>query len=185
MLSVMRHVELAELERGLPEIRRAPSAAGTVELIVARPAEGEREVLVEARLDPVGGLAGDNWHARGDGGDPEYRDRQLTLMNARSAAIVARTRERWPLAGDQLYVDLDLGVANLPPGTRLELGTAVIEVTALPHRGCGKFSQRFGVDAMKFVNSGVGRQLNLRGVNARIVRGGIVRTGDAIRRNGR
>jgi MOSC domain-containing protein YiiM len=146
---------------------------------VRRPAEDEREVVAEASLDPVEGLVGDSWHARSNGSaDP---DTQLTLMNARSAALVARTPERWPLAGDQLYVDLDLSVANLPPGTRLSVGSAVIEVSPVPHRGCGKFSRRFGVDAMKFVNSGAGRELNLRGINARIVTGGIVRTGDSIR----
>lgn len=168
--------ELAVLESGLAEIRRSPAAAGTVALIVRRPFAGEREVLAEAVLDPVQGLVGDYWH--GQGNDP---DTQLTLMNARVAALVARVPDRWPLAGDQLYVDLDLSGANLPPGTRLKLGTAVIEVTAEPHRGCGKFVRRFGVDAMRFVNSGVGRELNLRGINARIVGGGTVRAGDAIR----
>jgi len=103
-------------------------------------------------------------------------------MNARAAALVAGSRERWPLAGDQLYVDLDLGLANLPPGTRLYVGSAVIQVTAEPHRGCGKFSRRFGVDAMRWVNSAVGRELNLRGINARIVRPGTVRPGDPIRK---
>jgi MOSC domain-containing protein YiiM len=168
--------DLAVLEGGLTEIRRSPAAAGTVALIVRRPSPGEREVLAEGKLDPVQGLVGDRWH--GEGGD---RDTQLTLMNARVAAVVARVPDRWPLAGDQLYVDLDLSGANLPPGTRLKLGTAVIEVTAEPHQGCGKFVRRFGVDAMRFVNSRAGRELNLRGINATIVSGGTVRTGDAIR----
>jgi MOSC domain-containing protein YiiM len=101
-------------------------------------------------------------------------------MNARMATLVARTRDRWALAGDQLYVDLDLSGTNLPPGTRLDVGSAVIEVTSQPHRGCGKFATRFGVDALRFVNSDIGRELNLRGVNARIVTGGTLRTGDAI-----
>jgi MOSC domain-containing protein YiiM len=104
------------------------------------------------------------------------------VMNARSAALVAGARERWSLAGDQLYVDFGLGYGDLPPGTRLAVGSAVIEITAEPHRGCGKFAARFGVDALKFVNSAVGRELNLRGVNARIVEGGVVRAGDSIRR---
>ena len=165
----------------MPDVRRSPADDGTVELIVRRPAEGEREVLAEAALDEDLGLVGDGWHARGT----PHPDRQLTLMNARSAALVAGSRERWPLAGDQLFVDLALGEANLPPGTRLAVGSAVIEVTAEPHRGCGKFSRRFGVDAMKFVNSAAGRELNLRGINARVVRAGTVRTGDAIRRDPR
>ena len=180
----MQQVELTALEDGLAEIRRAPAEVGTVVLIVRRPAEDEREVLAEAELDPVQGLVGDGWLARGSGATEDgsaHPDMQLTVMNARVTALVAQAPDRWPLAGDQLYVDLDLSVANLPPGTRLNVGSAVIEVTAEPHRGCGKFSRRFGLDALRFVNSGVGRELNLRGINARIVAGGTVRTGDAVR----
>jgi MOSC domain-containing protein YiiM len=173
----MQYVERQELEDGLDEVRRSPRE-GSVELIVRRPSEEEREVLGEALLDPVQGVVGDRWYARGSG----KRDRQLTLMNARAAALIARTPERWPLAGDQLYVDFDLSDEHLPPGARLEIGSAVVEVTAEPHLGCGKFSRRFGVDALKFVNSDVGRDLNLRGINARIVTAGTVRTGDVIRR---
>ena len=180
----MTQVELGALERGLAEIRRSPTGAGTVELIVRRPAEDRREVIAEAELDPVEGLVGDGWRARGssatDDGSP-HPDMQLTLMNARVAALVTQAPDGWPLAGDQLYVDLDLSVANLPPGTRLHVGAAVIEVTAEPHRGCGKFARRFGVDALRFVNSATGRELNLRGINTRIVSGGTVRAGDAIR----
>jgi MOSC domain-containing protein YiiM len=105
---------------------------------------------------------------------------QLNIMNARSTALVAQGRDRWPLAGDQLYVDLDLSGRNLPPGTRLALGTAVIEVTAIPHTGCSKFVSRFGAEAMKFVNSPVGRELNLRGICARVVEPGTVRAGDRV-----
>ena len=175
----MPHARLSLLGTGVSEIRDSPRDEGTVELIVRRPAEGEREVLTEATLDEEKGLVGDGWHGRGT----PHPDRQLTLMNARAAALVAGSPERWPLAGDQLYVDLDLGEANLPAGTRLCVGSAVIEVTAEPHRGCGKFSRRFGVDAMRWVNSAVGRELNLRGINARIVVGGTVRTGDPIGRD--
>jgi hypothetical protein len=183
----MDHAELASLEEGLAAVRRAPKDGGTIELIARRPAENEREVLEEAKLDPVEGLVGDCWPVKGSSstadGSP-HPGRQLTLMNARAAALVAGSRERWPLAGDQLYLDLDLSKSNLPPGTRLELGSAVIEITDQPHTGCGKFSRRFGVDAMKFVNSVEGRKLNLRGVNARIVSGGTVRTGDVVRKTG-
>jgi MOSC domain-containing protein YiiM len=140
-------------------------------------------VVAEAQLDTERGLMGDNWLTRGSRSTHDgsaHPDMQLTLMNARSAALIAGKPERRQLAGDQLYVDFDLSVDNLPPGTRLKLGDATVEITEIPHRGCGKFSSRFGVDALKFVNSEVGRQLNLRGVNARIVEGGVVRTGDAV-----
>ena len=176
----MTHATLDALEAGVAEVRRAPMDGGTVELIVRRPAEDERETL-----DPAEGLLGDNWRTRGSRATEDgsaHPDLQLTLMNARVTALVARTRERWPLAGDQLYVDLDLSEANLPVGTRLEVGSAVVELTAIPHTGCGKFARRFGVEALKFVNSPVGRELHMRGRNARVVSGGTVRTGDTVRK---
>ncbi|HEX8067235.1 MAG TPA: hypothetical protein VF520_12020 [Thermoleophilaceae bacterium] len=181
----MDHVPLDVLEAGIAKVRGSPPDGGRVELIVRRPSEGEREPVDAAELDPVEGLVGDNWRTRGSRATEDgsaHPDLQLTLMNARAAALVAQTRERWPLAGDQLFVDLDLSEANLPAGTRLEIGSAVIEITAIPHTGCGKFVRRFGVDASKLVNSPVGRELNLRGRNARVVTGGPVRTGDPIRK---
>jgi hypothetical protein len=170
------------LEAGLDGVRAAPADTGRVELIVRRPEVDAREVVDEATLDAGGGLVGDNWHVKPSlkTGAPNP-EAQLTVMNARVTALVAgEDRERWALAGDQLYVDLDLSYRNLPPGTRLQVGEAVIEVTEEPHRGCGKFSSRFGVEALKFVNSAVGRELNMRGINTRIVTGGVVRTGDAV-----
>jgi len=175
------HRSTAELEAGLAVIRAAPRDGGRVECIVRRPRAGEREVLDEARIDVDRGMIGDDWATRAcrltADGSP-HRDMQLTIMNARVAALVARTADRWPLAGDQLYVDMNLGAANLPAGTRLAIGSAVIEVTAVPHRGCAKFAERFGHDALRLVNSAAGRELNLRGVNARVVRSGTVRIGD-------
>jgi hypothetical protein len=183
--SDMSHVPLSALEDGLDAVRLAPKDTGTVELIVRRPAEDEREVLARARLDPIEGLTGDNWrmrsNSRHEDGSPRTTT-QLTLMNARAAALVAGALERWPLAGDQLFVDLDLSYANLPPGTALQVGSAMLEVTDEPHHGCGKFARRFGVDALKFVNSQPGRELNLRGIYTRIVTGGTIRAGDAIRK---
>ena len=171
------HLEYAALEAGLDEIRRAPHDDGKVELIVRRPAMDERETLTEAHLDEAAGLVGDDWRNRS--ADPA---RQVTVMNARAAALVATQRERWALAGDQLFVDLDLSGANLPPGTRLEVGSAVLEVSSAPHRGCKKFAARFGLEALRFVNSEAGYALNVRGINTRVVRGGVVRPGDVIRK---
>jgi MOSC domain-containing protein YiiM len=181
--TTVRHLDRAELEAGLDEIRRAPRDNGVLALIVRRPDVEKREVLEEAMLDLEQGLIGDNWKERGsrataDGsGHPEM---QLNVMNVRSTALVAQDRERWQLAGDQLYVDLDLSGENLPPGTRLRLGGAVIEVTPIPHTGCKKFVARFGAEAMKFVNSPVGRELNLRGICAKVVEPGPIRAGDRI-----
>ena len=173
----MSHRSADELTAGLAEVARSPVGRGTLELIVRRPVVDERELRDAAELDTEVGLVGDNWSARGTP-DP---DRQLTLMNARAAALVAVDPERWPLAGDQLYVDLHLGEAELPPGTRLAIGdTAVIEVTDKPHTGCSKFSARFGVDALRVVNSPPGRALNLRGINARVVIAGTIRVGDKV-----
>jgi hypothetical protein len=182
----MGYLDANELAAGLEDIRRAPADAGTVELIVRRPAEDEREVLAEGRLTAEDGLVGDHWRARGsrstpDGSaDPEC---QLTLMSARVVNLLAGgDRAGWAQAGDQLYVDLDLSVVNLPPGTHLAIGTAVIEVTEPPHTGCAKFSARFGSEALRFVNSAEGRALRMRGLNARVVEPGVVVPGDAVRR---
>jgi MOSC domain-containing protein YiiM len=165
-----------ELLAGLDHIRSSPADGGTVELIVRRPAVDLREVLDEGDLDTVVGLVGDRWHL----GSSPTNDSQLTVINARLAQLIASERQNWSLAGDQLYVDLDLSVENLPTGTRLSVGGAVIEVSEVPHTGCAKFSARFGTEALKFVNKGPGRELRLRGLNARVVEAGKVRVGDTI-----
>lgn len=174
---------LVELEAGLPAVRQSPANGGELRLIVRRPAEGLREVVTAAELDCAEGLVGDNWRARGsrmtaDGA--AHPDMQLTIINSRAIDLVALASERWPLAGDQLYVDLDLSVANLPPGTRLKIGTAQIEVTAEPHNGCRLFAKRYGKDAVRFVNSAEGKALRLRGLNAKVVASGRIRVGDRV-----
>ncbi len=181
----MDHVDNALLEAGLDNIRGAPRAEGRVELIVCRPTPGARRVLDEASLDTTAGLVGDGWLARGNRHTPDGSANpaeQLTLMNARAAALIAGPVDRWPLAGDQLYVEFDLSGEHLPPGTRVAIGTAVVTISEEPHTGCAKFSQRFGRDALRFVNSPAGRALNLRGINTKIVESGIVRVGDTIRK---
>lgn len=177
----MKHLTTEELEAGLDQIRQSPKDQGALELIVRRPQTGEREVLETAELNLLEGLAGDSWRARVSGraaDEPPNPDTQLNIMNSRAIALVAQEKARWPLAGDQLFIDLDLSAENLPPGRRFALGSAVIEVTAKPHNGCKKFEARFGLDAMNFVNSPVGKQLHLRGINAKVVQAGVVRIGD-------
>ena len=176
---------MAELEAGLDQIRAAPKDEGVLQLIVRRPRVEAREVLEEGELNLSDGLVGDCWKTRGssstrDGSaNPEM---QLNIMNARVTDLVAQEKSRWQLAGDQLYIDMDLSAENLPPGTQLAIGSAVIEVTAPPHLGCRKFVARFGVEAMKFVNSLVGRELHLRGINAKVVQPGMIRVGQVVRK---
>lgn len=180
-----RHRSPDELEASLDHIRQSPADHGTIELIVRRPWVDEREILETGHLSREEGLEGDNWKQRGNPKTPDggaHPDMQLNIMNARAAAAVAGPIERWALAGDQLYMDLDISTETLPPGTRLALGEAVIEVTAEPHTGCGKFSARFGRDALRFINSPTGRALNLRGINARVIHPGPIHTGDLITR---
>ena len=173
-----RELTLAELEAGLDHIRGSPRDAGTLEMIVRRPRSDEREVLDTARLDPAEGLVGDRWGAA----LPRRAEQQLTLINSRVIGLVAQDRSRWPLAGDQLYVDLDLSADNVPAGARLAIGAAVVEVSAKPHLGCAKFRARFGFDAVRFVNSPRVSELRLRGINACVVSAGDVRVGDTVRK---
>ncbi len=177
----MGHLSRQRLEAGLGHIRNSPREDGWVVLVVRRPGVGRRDLPAEAMLDQVAGLAGDNWLARGAASTPDGSadpQRQVTVMNARVAELVAGGTDRMPLAGDQLYIDLDLSVDNLPAGSLLTVGQAVLQVSDAPHLGCAKFVERFGAEAMRFVNSRVGRQLRLRGMNTRVLQPGIVRPGD-------
>jgi hypothetical protein len=176
---------MQELQAGLDAILQSPKDNGVLELIVRRPEIDARELLDEGHLDLAEGLIGDNWKARGGGQNgqrPANPDAQLTLMNTRVIALLAQEKERWPLAGDQLFVDLDLSMDNLPPGSRLAIGAGVVEVTALPHTGCKKFMARFGLDALEFVNSPLGKQLHMRGINTKIVQPGKICVGDIVRK---
>jgi MOSC domain-containing protein YiiM len=181
----IKHLTLEELEAGLDRIRESPKDNGILHLVVCRPQIDSRKVLDFAMLDVDQGLMGDNWTLRGssktaDGGP--HPERQITIMNSRVVALVAQEKERWPLAGDQLFVEMDLSKANLPAGSRIAIGSAILEVTEPPHLGCQKFVARFGADAMKFVNSPVGRELCMRGIHARVVQNGTVRSGDSVRK---
>ncbi len=185
MITEIRHLTMAELEAGLDEIRQAPKDEGVLRLIVRRPRVDEREVLEEGELHPSEGLVGDSWRFRSSSRTPDgsaHPDMQLNIMNARVIALVAQDQDRWQLAGDQLFIDLDLSAENLPAGTQLAIGSAVIQVSPQPHTGCQKFVARFGLDAVKFVNSDVGKELHLRGINAKVVQSGTIRVGDLVRK---
>ena len=179
------HLSAEALAAGLEEIRRSPKDTGAVKMIVRRPETDAREVLSVGELDIAEGLVGDNWRRRGSSRTSDgsaHPDMQLNIMNSRVIDLVAVSEDRWPLAGDQIFIDLDLSKDNLPSGTRLQLGTAIIEVTEIPHTGCKKFVARFGLEAMKFVNSGLGKKLCLRGINARVVKSGTFKVGDTGRK---
>jgi hypothetical protein len=185
VISEIKHLTMAELEAALDEIRQAPKDEGVLQLIVRRPEVEERELLDEGELHLEEGLVGDSWIRRTSTRTPDgspHPDMQLNVINARVAALVAQDKRRWQLAGDQLYLDLDLSKENLAAGTRLAIGAAVIEVTPPPHTGCKKFVARFGLDAMKFVNSSVGKELNLRGINAKVVQPGTIRVGNVVKK---
>lgn len=183
----MPHATKTELEAGLDHVRQAPKDHGVLAMIVRRPSEGVREVLGEAELNPTEGLAGDTWRRRHSRRTPDgspHPDMQLNIIGARAVDLMARDRSRWALAGDQLVIDLDLSADNLPAGTRLAIGSAVIAVTDQPHTGCAKFVERFGIDAFQLVNSPLGRTLNLRGINAKVVQPGAIRVGDPVTKIG-
>jgi len=184
-MTEVTHLTLPEMESGFVRICESPKDSGVLRLIVRRPQPGARETLQEGELTLSDGLVGDGWHARGSSRRPDGSpdpENQITVMNARVVELLAPEKDRWPLAGDQLFVDLDLSAENLPAGSRLSIGSAVIEVTAQPHTGCKKFQARYGSDAIKFVNSPEGRKWNLRGINAKVVKEGRVRVGDVVQK---
>jgi len=185
MQAEIKHPSAADLEAGLDEIRKSPKDQSVLDLIVSRPEEDAREVMELADLNVEIGLVGDTWQDRpsirsGDG--KAHPDMQITLMNSRVANLVAQSKDRWPLAGDQLFADLDLSKANVPPGTRISVGEAILEATNQPHTGCKKFAERFGVDALEFISSPTSKELQLRGINLKVVEGGEIRPGDAVKK---
>ena len=181
----MKHLTLTEIEAGMDWVLAAPDTVGRVEALVVRPAVDQRVSHTQVMFSPEQGVTGDNWLTScwkklpGGESDPEV---QVAIMSARMIEVLTRDKSRWPLAGDQLFVDFDLSVVNLAVGNRLQVGAAVLEITAEPHRGCRKFSQRFGAEAKAFVNSKQGDAYRLRGVYAKIVSAGEVRVGDDIRK---
>ena len=177
-MTTVRHLTTEEIEKNLDKVLASPNDQGALELIVRRPRENAREALETGELDTEKGLLGDDWFAD----EERVPDAQIAIMNSRIIDLLAQDKERWKLAGDQLYIDLNLTDENLPAGTRLRVGSAILEVTSQPHNGCKKFVERFGLDAMKFVNSPVGKQFHLRGIYARVVQSGTIRRGDKVRK---
>ena len=178
------HAPMDTLKEGLGHVRLSPEDGGSVQLLVIRPGIDERAVNETVIADPVIGIAGDTWRVRPSSKTPDRSanpEAQVTIMNSRAALLFAATADRIPLAGDQIYLDLDLSLDNLPTGTRLELGEAVLEVTAAPHTGCAKFAARFGQDALRLTAIDEGRRMRLRGINARVVQAGVISVGDVVR----
>ena len=185
MQAEIKHLSTPDLEAGLEQIRNSPKNQSVLDMIVSRPEEDAREIMELADLDVVVGLVGDTWQDRpsarsGDG--KAHPDMQITLMNSRVADLVAQSKERWPLSGDQLFADLDLSKTNVPSGTRISVGKAVLEATDQPHTGCKKFASRFGVDALKFISSPATEVLQLRGINLKVVEGGEIKPGDIVKK---
>ena len=184
-MNTAEHLSMSELEAGLDEIKKSPADRGILKMIVCRPEVDKRKILEQGELDPESGLVGDNWKTLGssrtnDGfGHPEM---QLNIMNSRAISLIGGSEERWKLAGDQLFIDLNLSDENLPVGSRLKIGDAIVEVTAIPHNGCKKFTERFGIDAVKFVNSPIGKELHLRGINAKVIQAGTISAGDCVKK---
>lgn len=185
MQAEIKHLSTPDLEAGLENIRKSPKDQSVLDMIVSRPEEDAREVMELADLDVAVGLVGDTWQDRpstrsGDG--KAHPDMQITLMNSRVADLVAQNKDRWQLAGDQLFADLDLSVENMPVGTRISVGGAILEATDQPHTGCKKFAARFGVDALKLISSPTGKDLRLRGINLKVVQSGEIKPGDPVKK---
>ena len=181
----MEYKDLTTLEQGFDYVKQSPTERGTLELIVIRPEVNQRQELSEGMLDVDQGLIGDNWAARGSSETEDgsaHPEMQINIMNSRLAQLITQQQSDWKMAGDQLYVDLNLHQDNVPAGTRLSIGEAILEVTAVPHTGCKKFAERFGREALKFISTKEGRQWQLRGINAKVIQAGKISTGDVVRK---
>jgi len=183
--TMLKQVPTEELEVGLDEIKASPKDNGVLEMIVRRPETETREIINSAEINLETGLEGDNWKARGSSAMPDGSadpEAQITLMNTRVIQLLSGDKENWQWAGDQLFVDMDLGIENLPPHSRIQVGSAILEISAKPHTGCKKFSGRFGVEALAFISTPLGKALRMRGVNAKVIQAGEIKVGDAVKK---
>ena len=178
-------LNMEELEAGIKFILESPKDNGKLELIVIRPDVEQRKILSTGELSTVEGLVGDSWIKRPDSKTPDKKPRlgtQITIMNSRVTSLITKKLyksekekfEKWSLAGDQFFVDMDLSYDNLPPGTKLSLGNAEIEISSDPHNGCEKFKNWYGKDARDFVNSEMGKKHNFRGIQGKVIKNGSV-----------
>ena len=182
---MIEHRSIADLENGLENIKKSPADNGMLYMIVVRTSKRERAVPWYCKLSPAFGVEGDHWSQGAWKSLPEGIPDpmvQVTIMNSRCLDLIATSKERWPLAGDNLIVDMDISTANLKPGQKVSIGSAVLEISDIPHTGCMKFRDRFGVEALKFVSSKEARELRLRGLFARVIKEGEISIGDRLKK---
>lgn len=182
---MLKQYPISELELGIDEIKASPKDNGVLEMIVRRPETETREIISNGEINLETGLTGDNWKARGSSAMPDGSadpEAQITLMNTRVIQLLSGDKENWQWAGDQLFVDMDLGLDNLPPHSRIQVGSAILEISAKPHTGCKKFSGRFGIEALEFISTPLGKALRMRGVNAKVIQAGEIKVGDVVRK---
>lgn len=182
---MLKQYPISELESGLDEIKASPKDNGILEMIVRRPETETREIIKSGAISVTNGLEGDNWKARGSSSTPDKSadpEAQITLMNSRVIQLLAGDKEHWQWAGDQLFVNMDLSIENLPPHSQLQIGSVILEISAKPHTGCKKFSGRFGVDALAFISTPLGKSLRMRGVNAKVIQAGEIKVGDVLKK---
>ncbi len=181
------HRTMEELKAGLPDIVASPADNGSLAAIVVRPDYGMRLDVQSRKISLAGGVEGDRWatacwRTLPDGSSNP--DVQVCIMNSRCISLIAGEREAWPMAGDNLFIDMDLSPGNIAPGQKLAVGETIIEITDIPHTGCQKFIDRYGRHACVFVNTGEGKKLKLRGIYAQVVKDGTVNVGDRVTKIG-
>lgn len=182
---MFKDLSTEEIEAGIENIKASPKDNGVLQMIVRRPETETREIISTAKINLENGLDGDNWKSRGSKHTPDNSanpEAQITLMNSRVINLLTNEKDLWQLAGDQLFVDIDLSIENFPPLSKLQIGDVILQISATPHTGCKKFSGRFGVDALAFISTPLGKSLRLRGVNTKVIQSGEIQVGDVVKK---